>query len=132
MTTTAHRISDNGQTIICQSSADARCRMAPDCDTETWDSDGCHNHRDPDTDMEGAHPVTPGHDCWLAECHINPAGLEDTGPEEYPTIYPGAPVHLEFHGPEEGCTWHYTEDHTIPEEAAALALMATGDDQMED
>ncbi len=109
MSTTAHRISDDGQTIVCESAPDARCRMAPDCDTETWHSSGCEDH-------DEEHPVLPGQDCWYLG-HLNPVDLDETYGLQYeegpPAIYPGKAVDVEFHAPDEGCSWTYAEAEPV-------------------
>lgn len=111
MTYTAHRIGEDGRTIVCDSAPDTDCRMTPDCDAETWDADGCHDHRDHEDNPDG-HPITPGHPCWITEGHINQVGLKETHDdwaEALDSIDSGAAVDLTFHGPDMGCTWTYKE-----------------------
>lgn len=119
MASIVHRISDDGQSLVCESSPDSFCRMAPNCDSETWERDGgCNDHRDVVNgfpDPSTGHPVTPGHDCWMVNGHINPLALDETYGNFYdgvPVIRPGESVEIEFHGTDEGCTWDYRDDVT--------------------
>lgn len=113
--TTTHRISDDGQTIVCESTPDAHCRTSPDCDTETWDADGCHKHREyrnsTGLETKSPHPVTPGHECWWCDW-LNDHGLQETWNEwdsGRVDIRPGAAVKIKFHSSDEGCSWTYAE-----------------------
>ena len=98
-----HKISDDGTRIVCTASPDAPCRTKPDCDTETWDAQGCTAHTPP-------HPATPGHDCWAIPWLNHPdLDLWESREDEDPDlqIRPGRAVILTWEGNDVGITWAY-------------------------
>lgn len=101
-----HKISDDGNTIVCTATEDAWCRSRPECDTEWWDKDGCEEHA-------GEHPLTTGHDCWAIEWINAPRDTElwecadDWAATSDLPIIPGRAVVLTGHG-DNGFTWTYT------------------------
>lgn len=95
-----HHINADGTQILCTAPPEARCRTAPDCDTEFWYFDGCGDH-------EPKHPLRQGGRCWMAE-GVNNASLADAhgewaGPAK---IVPGAAVFM-VDAADAGTYWDY-------------------------
>ena len=96
-----HKISADGNRIVCTARPDAPCRTRPDCDAETWGDDECIGHNPP-------HPSTPGHDCWAIEWVNAPGRLDCTcGDDPDPIIHPGRAVVLTWEGNDCVFTWAY-------------------------
>ena len=91
----AHRLSDDGLTVVCQSdgSADCRRRPGPECEHETWP---CQ------------HEILENQDCWKTEW-VNACMLDETyaGPASAVTSYPGKAVVLTWEDGEIGVVWDY-------------------------
>lgn len=98
-----HKISDDGTHFVCTARPDAPCRTMPDCNTETWGTQGCDDHTP-------SHPNTPRHDCWAIPW-LNAPDLdlwelhEDQDPDL--SIHPGRAVVLTWEGSDIGITWAY-------------------------